>query len=141
MTVKSLYVIGLCAGLWACTSLGAAGGDTPADKNFLDVARSPGKFNGQVVKLRAWISVRHEDHNLWATWKDHENWETTNCISLVNHGSLEGWEAAVDGRFVEVTGTVIDDASEGGTVLRLGSCRDVALEIAGPSAIKLVAPQ
>ncbi|TAA39645.1 hypothetical protein [Pseudoxanthomonas winnipegensis] len=141
MNKKFLHVTGLCVGLLACTSIGYAGGDGPADEKFLDVARNPGKFNGQVVTLRAWISIRHEDKNLWATWKDHEDWETTNCISLVNYGSLEALEASIDGRFVQVTGTVIEDASKGGTVLRLGSCRDVALEIAGPSSIKVVAPQ
>ncbi|TMN16529.1 hypothetical protein [Pseudoxanthomonas sp. X-1] len=141
MMVKSLCVIVLCAGLSACNSLGAAEGDTPVDETFLEVARNPDKFAGQVVTLRAWISVRHEDNNLWATLKDHENWETRRCISLVNYSSLEGMEAAMDGHFVQITGTVIDDASKSGTVLRLGSCRDVALEIAGPSSIKLIAPQ
>jgi len=136
--MELLHATWLCAGLLACSSLGAPGRNIPADSKFLDVARSSQKFDGQVVMLRAWISLRHEDKNLWATWKDHEAWETTNCISLANYGALEGMEASIDGRYVEVTGTIINDASKGGTVLRLGSCRDVALEITGASSVKTI---
>lgn len=138
MNMKLLHTIWLCVGLLACSSLGTPERNIPADSTFLSVARSPQRFDGQVVTFRAWISLRHEDKNLWTTWRDHENWETTNCISLENYGVLEGMEPSVDGRYVELTGKIINDASEGGSVLRLGSCRDVAIEITGVSPIQAV---
>jgi len=139
MNTKMPHVTWLCAGLLACSSPGTPWRNVAVDGKFLDVAQSPQNFHGQVVTLRAWISLRHEDRNLWATWKDHESWETTRCISLTNYGSLEGMEASIDGRLVEVTGTIINDASKDGTVLRLGACRDIALEVLGASSVKTIA--
>lgn len=105
------------------------------DATFLQASKSPTAFDGKTITVRGWITLRHEDKNLWATWQDHENWETTRCISLVNYDSLND---ALDGKYVEVTGVLRKDASNGGTLLRLASCRDVALEVMGPSAVKLV---
>jgi len=109
-----------------------------ADETFLDVARRPQAFEGQTVTMRAWITLRHEDKNLWATWTDHQSWNTERCVSLINYDSLENFEQALDGHFVEVVGTVVSDASREGTLLRFASCRDVAIEISGPSAIRPV---
>lgn len=134
MALASLWILA------ACSSRIPMATGFPADQRFLDVAANPQQFNGREVTFRAWITLRHEDKNLWATMRDHENWETLRCVSLVNYDSLDGLERDLDGRIVEVTGTVINDASQGGTVLRLGACRDVAVEISGPSAIKPVAP-
>jgi len=106
-----------------------------ADPLFLKAAMSPSDFEGKEVVVRAWITLRHEDKNLWATWHDHENWETIHCISLINYDSLD---KSLDGRYVEVTGVVRSDASNRGDLLRFASCRDVAIEIVGPSAVKLI---
>lgn len=118
----------------ACTSVAMR--QEVADPLFLRAAMSPSDFDGQEVVVRAWITLRHEDKNLWATRQDHENWETVHCISLVNYDSLD---ASLDGRYVEVTGVVRSDASNGGNLLRFASCREVAMEVAGPSAIRLIA--
>jgi len=124
--------------LVACSSSGLVKNDFPADQRFLDVAENPKKFEGHEVTLRAWITLRHEDRNLWATMKDHESWKPVRCLSLVNYDALANLEPDLDGHFVEVTGTVINDASNNGTVIRLGACRDSAIEISGPSAIRLM---
>lgn len=110
----------------------------PADERFIRVAENPQKFDGQEVTFRAWITLRHEDKNLWATMNDQSSWNTLRCLSLINYDSLSGLEPDLDGRVVEVTGTVVGDASRGGKLLRLGACRDVAIEISGASAIRLV---
>lgn len=117
----------------ACTSVAIR--QEAADPLFLKAAASPSDFEGQEVVVKAWIMLRHEDKNLWATWQDHENWETVHCISLINYDSLD---ESLDGRYVEVTGVVRSDASKGGSLLRFASCREVAIEVAGPSAIKLI---
>ena len=138
MNTKMLHVTWFCAGLLACSSPDTPSRNVAVDSRFWEVAQSPQNFDGQVVTFRAWISLRHEDRNLWATWKDHQSWDTTRCISLANYGSLESMEASIDGRLVEVTGVIINDASKDGTVLRLGACRDVALELVGASSIKTI---
>lgn len=118
----------------ACTSVALR--QEVADPLFLKAAMSPSDFEGKEVVVRAWITLRHEDKNLWATWQDHENWETMHCISLINYDSLD---KSLDGRYVEVTGVVHSDASSGGNLLRLASCREVAIEIVGSSAVTLIA--
>jgi len=110
----------------------------PSDPEFLRAAESPGAFDGKTITIRGWITLRHEDKNLWATWRDHENWETTRCISIINYDSLDD---ALDGKYVEVTGVMREDASMGGTLLRLASCRNAAIEVDGPSAVKPSAGQ
>ncbi|MCX7556715.1 hypothetical protein OS187_07750 [Xanthomonadaceae bacterium JHOS43] len=134
--MKMRYFIMLMAtiiSVSACTS--AAIRHEAADPLFLKVAMSPSDFEGQEIVVRAWITLRHEDKNLWATRQDHENWETVHCISLINYDSLD---PSLDGRYVEVTGVVRSDASNGGNLLRFASCREVAIEVAGPSAIRLI---
>lgn len=108
-----------------------------ADSLFLAAAASPAKFDGQSIVIKAWITLRHEDKNLWATWKDHENWNTLHCISLVNYDSLP---ASLDGAYVQVEGVLRSDSSQNGSLVRLASCRDVALDISGPGAIKVIEP-
>ncbi len=117
----------------ACTSVAIR--PEVADPLFLRVAMSPSNFDGQVVVVRAWITLRHEDKNLWATRLDHDNWETTHCLSLVNYDSLD---SSLDGQYVEVTGVVHSDASDGGNLLRFSSCREAAIEVAGSSAVWLI---
>ncbi|WP_141453162.1 hypothetical protein [Pseudoxanthomonas sp. z9] len=141
MTSKWVLIVTfICSfGLAACSSHKLKT-ELSADQRFLDVAANPKQFEGKEVTFRAWITLRHEDKNLWATMSDGENWETLRCVSLINYDSLDGRKRDLDGRMVEVTGTIVSDASEGGTIIRLGACRDVAIEISGPSAIKLVIP-
>ena len=107
-----------------------------ADPLFLQASMSPSDFEGREIVVRAWITLRHEDKNLWATWQDHEKWETAHCISLVNYDSLD---PSLDGRYVEIIGVIRSDASNRGNLLRFASCREVAIEVAGPSAVRLIA--
>ena len=117
----------------ACTSVATR--KAAADPLFLKVAMSPSDFDGQEIVVRAWITLRHEDKNLWATRRDQKSWETVHCISLINYDSLD---ASLDGRYVEVTGVVRSDASNGGSLLRFASCRELAIEVSGPSAIRVI---
>lgn len=132
MTMKLLFAMAFVLMCAACTTIGKA---RPADAVFLQVAKSPEAFDRKSVTVKAWITLRHEDKNLWATWRDHENWDTTNCLSLVNYDSLDD---EMDGKYVEVTGMVIADASNDGAIIRLASCRGAAIEVSGPSAIRPV---
>lgn len=113
-------------------------GIVPPDEAFILAATYPDYFDGKEVSLRGWITLRHEDWNLWATSADQEEWNTPRCISLSGYYSLRDEADEFDGRLVEVTGTILSDASLGGKVIRLGACRDVAIKISGPSSVKLV---
>ena len=117
----------------ACTSVVIR--KAAADPLFLKVVMSPSDFDGQEIVVRAWITLRHEDKNLWATRRDQKSWETVHCISLINYDSLD---ASLDGRYVEVTGVVRSDASNEGSLLRFASCRELAIEVSGPSAIRVI---
>jgi hypothetical protein len=92
-------------------------------------------FDGQKVTVKAWITLRPEDKNLWSTWSDHEDRETTRCISLANYDSID---EELDGAFVDVTGVVRRDATDGGKRLRLAACRDLAIDVTDPATIRKV---
>lgn len=124
--------------LTACASYTAK--NVGADPLFLDVVSSQKAFDGKTVTFNAWITLRHEDRNLWATWKDHENWETRQCISLTNYDALNGLEASLDGQYVRITGVIRSDASDNGKVIRLGSCQKMALEITDANSIEVLKP-
>lgn len=118
----------------ACVSREPAG--QMADQRFVEIAINPSGYDGSVVTIKGWISLRHEDKNLWATWADHEDWNTERCISLVGYDKLDA--DALDGKYVEVLGVLRKDASENGAIIRLASCRDVAVEVNAASAVSLV---
>jgi len=107
------------------------------DPGFLDVAASPQTFDGQTVTLKGWLSLRAEDRNLWATRADHDAWRTDRCISLSMSAAKLDEISVLDGRVVEVTGVVSRDGSKGGSVIRLGACRDAAIVV---STVRLVGP-
>ncbi|WP_445513504.1 hypothetical protein [Stenotrophomonas sp. 3(2025)] len=115
--------------LLAFSSMAPSRQATKADPLFLDVAAAPHAFEGQTVTLRGWVSLRHEDRNLWATKDDHERWQTSRCISLSLYASLLSRVSDLDGRMVEVTGVIRSDASKEGRVIRLGACRNAAVVV------------
>lgn len=132
--MKNLSIALACAYfLTACVT--NAPTTSKADQRFVDIATEPGKFDGQAVTVVGWLTLRHEDRNLWATKKDHDSWETRRCISLVNGDLLEDRKGSLDGRYVRVTGILRGDATDNGAVIRLGSCRNVGLEIAKPDSV------
>ncbi|WP_279207352.1 hypothetical protein [Stenotrophomonas indicatrix] len=130
-TRRLLRPIAFCCSLaiLACSSMAPSRQATKADPLFLDVAAAPHAFEGQTITLRGWVSLRHEDRNLWATKNDHERWQTSRCVSLSLYASLLSRVSDLDGRVVEVTGVISNDASKGGGVIRLGACRDAAIAV------------
>lgn len=108
--------------------------ETP-DPEFLNVLGSPAAFDGEAVKVRGWISLRPEDNNVWLTWGDHEDWEVSHCLSIVNYYLLDDAVRSLDGRYVEITGTFRMDASNRGTMIRLGACSNLAIELKSPEAV------
>jgi hypothetical protein len=112
--------------------------ETPIDSDFLNVSGNPRSFDGKVVTIRGWLSLEHEDKNIWASKADHEAWATKRCLSIVNYDSLKLHQSMFDGKRVEVTGVVRGDASNGGRLIRLASCRDAGIEIGGPASIKVI---
>lgn len=116
-------------GLVACSPASSLQREAVADPLFLQVAAAPQTFEGKTVTLRGWVSLRHEDRNLWVTKADHERWQTPRCLSLSLYDALLDRAGELDGRLVEVTGVVSSDASKGGRVIRLGACRDVAIAV------------
>jgi hypothetical protein len=108
------------------------------DQAFLNVASNPLAFEGKRVTVKGWVSLRDEDKNLWATWEDHEEWDTSKCISLMHYDVLQGREKQLDHQYVEVTGVLHRDASESGAIIRLAACRSVGIEIADAKSIKLI---
>ena len=131
------FSIGCICLLTACAGPRTVASPLP-DFTFLEVARNPVNFDGKVVTVRGWITVRDEDKNLWATWEDHEKWRTPQCISLIHYDLLRGSEKALDGRYVEIRGVLRADASKQGNVIRPASCRDPGIEIADRSSIKIL---
>jgi hypothetical protein len=132
--MSSLIVIALL--LPAC-SISTGLRNAAADEAFLSALISPDRNNGKVVTLKGWVSMRHEDWNLWATPADRENWNTARCISLSGYDDLRDYAADFDGKFVEITGTFTSDATEGGRIVRLGACSDIALRVDGLSSVRL----
>jgi len=102
-----------------------------------DVLAHPDLYNGKRLTFYAWVSLRHEDQNLWVTWNDHQNWETRKCMSLTNYDVLSGKATTLDGRLVKVTGIVRIDASEKGAFIRLAACRNLALELLDATSVEL----
>lgn len=111
-----------------------------ADQKFFDIIAKPSAYEGQRVTLTAWITLRDEDQNLWASWSDHENWETRRCLSLSHYDVLSTSRPALDAHYVRVTGIVRSDSSRSGKVLRLASCQDASLEVIDASSVELVKP-
>lgn len=105
-----------------------------------DVIAHPNLYNGKRVTLNAWITLRGEDQNLWASWDDHERWETRKCISLMNYDVLSSKTSLLDGRRVKVTGIVRSDASGRGAVIRLAACRDLGLELIDATSVEVADP-
>ncbi len=132
-------LVALCCAaiLSGCSSMPGSQKLKTADPGFLEVAASPQAFDGQAVTLRGWVSLRTEDRNLWATRTDHEAWRTDRCISLSMSAAMLNEVNALDGRVVEVTGVVSRDGSNGGSVIRMGACRDAAIAVSG---LRLVGP-
>lgn len=116
-----------------CSSIITKNKNTTVD--FERLLSRPTIFDGKEVSTRAWLSFAHEDRNLWADWLDHENWDTRRCISLSGYDS-SGLDDSWNGTYVEVTGTVILDASYDGSIIRFGACRDLALQLSGTNDIK-----
>lgn len=130
----ALLILVACSGPLAVKGMGP-------DKDFIALSVLPDGNDGRLVTLRGWVSMRHEDWNLWATQSDHENWNTVRCISLSNYDELRGHAREFDGRFVEITGTLIKDATNGGKLVRLGSCREVAISLDGLGSIRIVSEE
>lgn len=128
----------ICALLLSACSGSSAVKSIAADESFLSASMFHEKSDGELVTLRGWVSMRHEDWNLWATWSDHEDWNTTRCISLSGYDELRDHAKDFDGKLVEVTGTLLSDATERGRIVRLGSCREVAIRVNGLSSVRLV---
>jgi hypothetical protein len=112
--------------LASCTWTAKPGADV--DTLMVDVLARPGAFEGKTVTVEAWISLADEDHNLWLQAGDHEQWNTRRCISLTRYDDVPD-ASSLNGRRVRVTGVVRNDASQGGKIVRLGACRNLALEL------------
>ncbi|MGH8037669.1 MAG: hypothetical protein ACREPD_08015 [Stenotrophomonas sp.] len=124
-TVSFLTALLVCA----CAPTGTTKPTRSGDQSLLDVASDPYAFDGRDVSITAWITYRHEDLNAWATARDHEEWNTVRCLSLSNYDSFDKDLKALDGRYARISGAVVSDASEGGSLLRFGACRDVAIRL------------
>ena len=99
MKYLSAISITLAAFMFACTSL-------PNGQDILSitmVAGAPSTYNGKVISLSGWMTMRAEDHNLWETRSDHEKWNTKKCVSLKNYFNTAQLRKAVDGKMVVVT--------------------------------------
>lgn len=108
--------------------------------DIFQILASPALYDGKEVTIRGWISMRHEDNNLWSTWQDHEAWNVNKCISLKNYFSKEDLRKSVDGKFVEIKGIFYMDADrdKNGLIVRSGSCNKFAIEFDGQSSIQIL---
>ena len=100
-----------------------------SDPRFLNVVSNPTKFDGRPVEFIAWITLRHEDKNLWLTPADRESWNLKHCISLDNPELLKKRFGQLDHQYVKVKGVFVKDASESGKYLRLEACNEFAIRI------------
>lgn len=83
---------------------------------------SPSSFDGKRVTIRGFLTMRFEDRNLWDSEESHKNWDSKQCISIVNYYWLGTKEKELDGKFVEIVGVYMKDADEDGKVIRMASC-------------------
>lgn len=132
--IRAIAVIAFSLLATGCVSKGPSRQEV--HQHFLEIADNPSEFDGRTIRVTGWISLRHEDKNLWATPSDHEDWNIKHCISLIGYDKLNA--DALDGKYVEVNGVLRKDASESGNLIRLASCRDVAIEIENASSVSVV---
>ncbi|WP_167125265.1 hypothetical protein [Luteibacter jiangsuensis] len=78
--------------------------------------------------MEAWISLADEDHNLWLGSDDHERWDMRRCIALTRYDHVSD-PSLLNGERVRATGIVRNDASFNRSIVRLGACRNLALEL------------
>ncbi|MGN6091865.1 MAG: hypothetical protein ACTHOL_05900 [Luteibacter jiangsuensis] len=95
---------------------------------LVDVLTRPAAYEGKTITVEAWISLADEDHNLWLGPGDHERWDTRRCISLTRYDQVSD-HLSLNGKRVRATGIVRNDASFNGRIVRLGACRNLALEL------------
>lgn len=102
--------------------------DLKVDPRLSEILTRPRHFEGETVTVDGWMSFALEDHNLWLAAEDHERWDSRRCVSLANYDGIPN-SSALNGRRVRATGIVRNDASQGGRIIRLGACRDLAIEL------------
>lgn len=101
---------------------------TDTDPLLVDVLTRPAAYEGKTITVEAWISLADEDHNLWLDAGDHERWDTRRCISLIRYDDVPD-PSLLNGKRVRATGIVRNDASLNGRIVRLGACRNLALDL------------
>lgn len=105
----------------------------------MDVLINPGAYAGNVVTIKGWVSLRHEDYGIWATEADYEKRDWKKCISLLNRYSDEAANGAIDRTEILVTGIFDDDIyhdKAGQNVIRLGTCSPAGIRFNEPRGLR-----
>lgn len=90
--------------------------------------QSSSLYDGKQVTVVAWMTLGHEDANLWTDAQDMNSRRTIHCVSLENFDDLLEAKGALNGHRVELTGTFRKDVvGESGTI-RFSACSRSALE-------------
>lgn len=104
-----------------------------------DVLANPSAYSGKEVTIRGWVSLRHEDHGIWATKADYEKRDWRKCISLLNWYSDEAANKAIDRTEILVTGIFDKDIvhdKEGRNLIRLGACSPARIRFNEPRGLR-----
>ncbi|WP_153067875.1 MULTISPECIES: hypothetical protein [Xanthomonas] len=131
MNVKILvrFAPSLFIGALACCAISPTKNFRTIDPQLAEIFSNPEIFNDKEVTFKAWVSLRNEDKNLWATRKDNEKWNIKKCISLIGYDDLSARKDISDGAYVQVTGTIVEDGSKAGNIIRLTACRNLSIRV------------
>jgi hypothetical protein len=104
-----------------------------------DVISRPLDFDGRIVTIKGWASLRHEDYGIWASEEDYKKRNWKRCISLLNHYSDEAKNKQLDRRSVLITGVFNNDIfhnESGVDIVRPGSCSRFGIRFVEPDGLR-----
>ena len=107
--------------------------------SVIDVLANPSAYSGKEVTIKGWVSLRHEDHGIWATEADYEKRDWKKCISLLNWYSDEAANRAIDRTEILATGIFDQDIfhdKEGRNLIRLGTCNPAGIRFNEPRGLR-----
>jgi hypothetical protein len=123
--------------LSACAGLSQS--EQATSISVADVISRPLDFDGRIVTIKGWASLRHEDYGIWATEDDYKKRNWKRCISLLNHYPDEAKNKELDRRSVLITGVFNNDIlhnESGVDIVRLGTCSKFGIRFVEPDGLR-----
>ena len=109
--------------------------------SVVDILSTPLDFDGKIVTIKGWASLRREDYGIWATEDDYKKRNWRRCISLLNHYSDESKNKEFDRSLVLTNGVFSNDIfhnEKGVEIVRLGTCSRFGIRFVEPDGLKKI---